>query len=204
MLDQIYSDPAIVAAKSINARRLAKEVFSWDRAVQPLLNLLSEGGRKNLRETDINLDYPDNADLTVTKDAPIEQHFVCRVDGLTRIECRLATHDRKIESPIQFRLFEIDSHDGSGSTNSRLVIEKELDGTLIRNNEWHAVDLDPIVDSAGKTYMLRIDTEERRADNSVAPWAIKSKAYPLLQLNHGNHKLHYSSLCFRTTCARVM
>lgn len=202
VLDEIYGNPAAVAAKSSNARRLAAEVFSWDRAVEPLLTLLSSGGRTNLRETDISLDYPDNADLNVTTDTPVEQQFVCRVDGLSRVECRMATHERKIETPINLRLFEAASP--AASTGRKLVVEKQVEGSLIRNNEWLALDLDPIADSAGKTFVFRIDSPEKSADKSVAPWAIKSAAYPLTNLTHGGSRLSHGSLCFRTTCARIL
>jgi glycosyltransferase involved in cell wall biosynthesis len=202
VLDEIYANPAVIAAKSANARRLAMEIFSWDRAVKPLLDLLNTGGRTNLRETDISLDFPDNADLTVTRESPIEQQFVCRVDGLTRVECRIATHERTIEKPITFRLFESKPANGTAAER-RLVVEKQVDSGSIRNNEWHALDLDPIADSAGKTFVFRIDSEEPDAGRSIAPWAIKTKAYPLLELSHGSNRLPYGSLCFRTTCARM-
>jgi glycosyltransferase involved in cell wall biosynthesis len=72
---EIFENPDIVSLKSQNASRLAREVFSWDRAVRPLLDGFGKQDRVSTRELDIIVDFPDNADLTVTADKHVEQYI---------------------------------------------------------------------------------------------------------------------------------
>ncbi|HQH27956.1 MAG TPA: hypothetical protein PLP17_11215, partial [Oligoflexia bacterium] len=182
--------------------RLAREMFSWDIAVSPLLNLLSLPATKRLRETDIILDFPDNAGLPVSREQAIEQYFVCRINGLTRVECRIATHNRTIQQPLWLSLYQLEKANGEyrGATK-QLIARSELAGDALRNNEWCSLDIEPVADSAGKTFLFKIESDEEDALASASPWAVRGKPYPLLQLYHGENHIDNSSLCFRTTCA---
>ncbi len=205
-LTAIYQNPEMVAEKSRNALRLAKERFSWDKAVEPLLNYLVAPEFKRLRETDIIYDFPDSAEMPASKRKPIEQYFQCRVNGLSRVECRMATHNRTIDSALKVELFRVDAeYSDSGkliySGPKNLVHEEQIDGAALKNNEWLAFDFDPQSDSAGKTYVFRMEGESASADGSVSPWAVKGTPYPLLGLFYDGDEVPHASLCFRTTCA---
>jgi hypothetical protein len=204
--NEIFEKPELLQQKSANASRLAEEIFSWDIAVQPLLNLLSTPTAKRLRETDIILDFPDNAELPVLYGREVEQYFVCRVNGLTRIECRMATHNRKIGCPVSLALYQLEKEPrGSASvlrTFTKQLIARDIcEAEHLPNNEWFALDVDPIADSAGRTFVLRIESEEEKTEASASPWAVKGSPYPMLGLYYGDRYLDHASLCFRTTCA---
>ncbi len=195
VLEEIFSSPEIVSRKAANAKKLAQEIFSWDRAVKPLLNLLELPQAARLKETDIIVDYPDNADFPVTKVTPIQQFFTCRLDGLSKIECRLATHNRKINKPINLSLFEL------ASGEKHLLVKKTATLEQIENNDWFSLDVDaPIKGSAGRNFMLEISSDEDKGDLSISPWTLKSSPYPLLEMRHGDEKILDAALCLKTTC----
>lgn len=204
--NEIFENPELLRRKSANASRLAEEVFSWDTAVQPLLDLISTPAAKRLRETDIILDFPDNAELPVISGGELEQYFVCRVNGLTRIECRMATHNRTLRHPVGLALYQLEKGPQAGSPalpscTRQLVARTSCDAERVPNNEWLALDVEPILDSAGKTFVLRVESEEKEPGAGASPWAVKGSPYPMLGLYYGERFLDHASLCFRTTCA---
>ena len=208
VLESVFNDSALVERKSKNASRLAQEVFSWDRAVEPLLRLVVSPERELMRETDIIYDFPDNAELPVLRQIRVEQYFLCRMNGLAKVECRLATHNRPIRAPLRLGLYQLDK---GGSTaalkqqadSAKLVAERLAEPSAIQNNEWFALDLKPVRDSGGKAFLLTVESEEEDIAASVSPWAVKGSPFPLLGLYHGSRYLKHASLCFRTTCSNV-
>ncbi len=199
VIDSIVDDPAMVQRKSENASRLARELFSWDRAVEPLLPFLSVSDRGKLRETDIIVDFPDSASFPLVDGAPVEQYFVCRIDGLSRVECRIATHGRKVSAPLTFSLYEVPGGE-SGSSRRYLIAQKMAAADAIVNNEWFALDVEPLRDSGGKTFLLRIESQSTAESESASPWAVKGSPYPLIGFYYGAKPQEHAALCLRTTC----
>lgn len=203
VLDEVYRDPAAVREKSRNASRLAREIFSWDRAVEPLLQLFGTSGRGRPREVDIIVDFPDTAEFPLVSGKPVEQQFVCRLDGLSRIECRIATHDVSQQQPITFSLFELEANGAApasrGTLPRFLLAQQQIQGNAIKNNEWFALDVDPVRNSAGRTFILRMESEG--AAQGASPWAVKGQPYPLTSFTYGGAQVDQTSLCLRTTCS---
>ena len=193
VLEEIYKSPDLVAAKSKNARELAKQEFRWDHAVQPLLDIFGLKSSQPLMETDIILDFPEEAMLQVTRDSSIEQEFTCRLNGLSRIEFRLATHNGSPTS-VKASLLQ------SGEQQQVEISSTEFSPSEIINNEWHVLELPPLEDSAGKDYLLKLSSEELQPQHCVSPWICKGSPYPMKKLVHGSTAIRNSALCFRTTC----
>lgn len=204
VLDEIYDDPECVRRKSHNAQRLARQIFSWDRAVEPLLQLIGTAGTVSSNHTDILVDYPENAELTISRGRVLRQYFVCRLSGLNKVECRIATHGRTIKSPVHFRLYEIGDHQTARSlaeSKGRLVSETVATEGGLGNNEWFCLESPPINDSQGKTFALEIESPGAAEEESIAPWALRSSPYPLIGLFHAGRRLEHSAICLRTTCS---
>ncbi len=202
VLDEILDNPEMVRRKSENASRLAREVFSWDLAVRPLLAQLERHDAGAAKETDIVLDFPDRADLIVSEERAVEQIFFSRVDGLSRIECRMATHGKEVTDPVTFSLYELkNSGEQDGKATRALLASRSAVGRDLKNNEWFSLETAPIADSAGKTFALRIETTASPNSAAVAPWAVRGRPFPLLKLIHGNQPVDDLSLCLRTTCS---
>jgi hypothetical protein len=110
-----------------------------------------------------------------------------------------------LERPLVFRLYEVAATGTpletiKPSTPGKLLLSKQADAGQMINNEWFVLDTVPIADSAGKTYMLRIETENPDSGASFSPWAMRGQPFPLLGLYYGNRQIEQSSLCLRTTC----
>ncbi len=198
ILSEIYADTNELRTKKENARRLAREHFSWDRAVLPLLAFLRTPETSRPRETDIILDIPETADFSVYRNFALKQRFVCRINGLSRVECRIATHNRVVKNPVTFRLWETQ---GESDARLRVVAEREARDSGLVNNEWFALEVGPIQDSAGKSYELEISAEDNLKEESISPWGIYASPYPLLGLTYGNRRVPNTALCLRTTCS---
>lgn len=207
VLEQIFCDPNTVRNKSENARRLSREVFAWDRAVAPLLDLLGRSGRSLRRECDIVFDFPDSADFPILPGKSIEQYFLCRVGGLSRVECRIATHGRELEQPLTVSVREVGDWRAENllcksAGNGRLVVRKTIEPAAVRNNEWLAVDFEPEIDSAGKAFALSLETVTGNSlsESACSPWAVKDSPFPLLGLRYGEKVLPHTAMCLKTTC----
>ena len=206
VLAEIFDNPSLVIKKSQNAARLAREVFSWDKAVEPLLKFLGAPEIKHAHETDLIYDFPDSAELPIHKSASLDQRFLCRLHGLSRVEIRIATHNRKIKKPLSLALHKLEgaeTRDGRLLTEGRPTLIKELEITAdsLKNNEWCALDFSPLPDSAGSAYSLKITAEEISPENSVSPWAVKGCPYPLLEMRYQDKRVAQTSICMRTTCS---
>lgn len=202
IFSEIFDNPERVRTKSQNASRLAKEVFAWDRAVKPLLDLLGQPGFAQARELDIIFDFPDKAEFPLLPGKSVGQYFLCRINGLSKIECRIATNDRPVSEPIALSLYEVrDQNEVLDDKQSRLVARHVLAQDKINNNEWHALVLKPLRESAGKTYLFEISAEGSEADGSPSPWAVKGSPFPLLSMRYGETKIKNTALCFKTTCS---
>lgn len=191
VLDEIAANPETVARKGQSASRLAREVFSWDRAVEPLLAALRAEPRP---EVDFDLARPDDTSLTVLAGRPVEQRFLSRIDGLRRVEFCLATHGRERLQEITVSLYRL-----AGDDARELLVAKTVPGDAIRDNEWLALEVERRPDSAGCAFALAIESKATREEESVSPWASSSRPFPLLDLYHAGLRLGGTSLCLRVS-----
>jgi glycosyltransferase involved in cell wall biosynthesis len=196
-IDEVFDDPAAIAGKSAHAQQLAREVFSWDRAVTPLLDALGAEKRASLAEMDVDLAFPENASLAVLAGRPLEQHFLSRIDGLARVECCLATHARRRLQPLTMSLYRV-LGDKNGRGDRELVGRRRIEAEAIRDNEWQMLEVQPIAQSGGQRFVLLIESEAREEKESVSPWAFHTRPFPLLDLVYGGRSLRKTSICLRT------
>jgi len=206
VLDEIYRNPAQIDEKSRNAQRLAREVFSWDRAVMPLFDLLERQAAAPNKFTDIMIDFPESADFPIYQEHLLSQYFVCRMPGLQRVDCRIATHGRAISEPVTFRLYAVERESASRTLEptakkGKLLVENIAPPEMLTNNEWYTLETAPISKSEGKTFLLEIESTAKDKTSSISPWAIKSNPYPLVGCYYKNEKLPHAGICMRTICA---
>ena len=200
VLDAVFEEPALVGGKGENARRLARDVFAWDRAVLPLLEALGGARRKPRLEVDVAVVFPENASLSVLAGRGVEQYFVSRIDGLARVEVCLATHRRTRIEGVTLSLYRLAApHPAEPGAPRTLVARRELPGSAIQDNGWQSVEAEPIRDSAGHSFVLAIESPASRKEESVSPWAFGAEPFPLRGLYHGGRLVPRSALCFRTS-----
>jgi len=199
VVEEIFDGPAAVIRKAEGARLLARETFSWIRAVAPLLELVQGGGRGPRREREISIAIPEDASLEVLGDRPVEQRFLSRVDGLCRVECCLSRRGRRRVEPVRLSLYRLTGISSGAATPRALVVQRQIADGAIRDNEWVELTFEPVQDSAGSTFALVIESTAKQEDESVAPWACNARLFPLLDLWHGERLLPTKSLCLRAT-----
>jgi hypothetical protein len=204
VVDEIINSPDIVAKKSANAQHAAQTEFAWDRAVQPLLELLAAPEKSPLRETDVIVDRLESADFDVYDQQTVRQFFLCRINGLTRVECRIATHDRDIDQDITLALHQVEtssyrpSVDEISIGHKKLICERTVEKDRLINNEWIGFDLEPIKDSAGRVFCFELSSKDTTEDHAISPWGMKASPYPLLALYHGDTLVRHMCLCMRS------
>ena len=196
---EIYDNPDIVRRKSEAAQRLARECFSWDKVVQPLLSLIDAPTSETTDEVDITLDFPQNASLRITPQSPVAQQFTCRVDGLSKVEFRIATHGSSNPTPFEAKLVR---KEGS-QIGQDAISSQKFSGGDISNNDWHCLEFNALAHSAGCEFILQLNScgdQVGADDDAVSPWACNDSPYPLTSLTHGTSVLKGKALCVRTTC----
>jgi hypothetical protein len=150
---EILDSPEAVARKGANASALAREVFSWDRAVAPLVEAVRTGGRNQRREVDVSVAWPEDHSLAVVADRPIEQRFLSRVDGLCRVECFLSRRGRSRVAPVVLGLYRLGGSETGAGAPRQLVAGVT---SRCRDPRQRVVDwVRAVPDSAGATFDSR-------------------------------------------------
>jgi len=96
----------------------------------------------------------------------IHQSFMCKDNGLFKIDLRFATYIRKNKGILRISLTE--SLDGNTIRTKDLLCEKLYD------NEWHSLLFDPILNSKGKKYFIKIEGINCRIGSSVTVYYLSS------------------------------
>ena len=122
----------------------------------------------------------------------IEQSFVCPSDGLSRIDVRLSNLGRANFSHVLFRLRDADA-DGCEVAAYRLFAPHIVDGA------WAFVPVPPQPNSAGRRYVLSIESPDATAGQAIAPLASDATAYHEGQLSIDGEAVE-GSLCFQVYC----
>lgn len=208
VLDQIYSSPDLVLAKQRNAQQLAREEFSWDKAVLPILNLAGGASFQKEREVDLAIDFPGSAELLVHGENRVEQQFVCRINGLSKVECKISTHQRDELSPLSCRLIELNTQGltavpPKGRQQEKILAEKTFDAAELKNSEWLTLTLPPQKKSAGKILALQLSAPQAKPQTAISPWNIKTNDFPTLALYYGNREMKHNCLSLRTICSSM-
>lgn len=202
---EIFENPSIVRKKSLNALRLAREHFSWDKAVTPLLHMIESTDTLTREEYDIVFDAPETADFPLLTTHPCAQTFTCRDPGMYEISVKVATHGRPIAGKFDLALYAANNEDFNKhfqTPDMSLIAKRQIPASQIYNNDWLQIRLDsPLLNSAGQQYVLEISTQQDKPLKTIYPWFLKFRPYPLGELVYGNQTNTELSLCIRTRCS---
>ena len=117
----------------------------------------------------------------------VEQEFVCRRDGLRRVDVMVGTYARRNAHRVVLELL-----DDSGGVRGR----REVAGAKLVNQTFVSLALDaPVEDSAGRTFTLRATAPEARAGNEILLWHAPSE---LEGLRVGGDPIPGRTLTFRS------
>jgi glycosyltransferase involved in cell wall biosynthesis len=117
----------------------------------------------------------------------VEQQFVCRADGLRRVDVMVGTYARRNQHRVLLEI--VDEH---GVVRGR----RELPAAKLVDRSFVSVSLEaPAEDSAGRTFLLRATAPEAQQGNEILLWHAPS---PLGGLRIGGEELPGRALTFRT------
>jgi hypothetical protein len=133
---------------------------------------------------------------------PVAQYFLSRVVGLCRVACCLSRHGRSRVAPVTLSLYRLAGGEGSPGVPRELLACTTLEDAGIRDNDWVALDVAPVADSAGAAFVLRIQSSAATEEEGVWPWTFRARLFPLMGIQHGDQPFPARSLCFRTASTR--
>jgi glycosyltransferase involved in cell wall biosynthesis len=123
----------------------------------------------------------------------VEQSFVCRRDGVWRVDVRVGTYARRNQHEVLFTVL-----DDRGSMRGR----RSVSAAFLVDRSWVAIDLAaPIRDSAGRCLTIRAEAPEAREGNEVLLWHAPSDAG---NLTIGGRAVPGRSLAFRSFAESVV
>lgn len=204
VIEEIYAHPKRVSEKGANARRLAREHFSWTRSAQAIVDLLQGKEGLESNQTDIFSYEQQSASLPLCAGKTVEQYFLSRLAGLSRVQFFLNPQGHHVKLPVRVRLWmmpvegfpkKIDCPIESRS----LLAEKEISPEHLLGESWQAIELSAPLDSRGKVFLLELSSQESNPQNALSPWALRRSPYPLLGLFYGRERLDDTSLCLKTS-----
>ncbi|MBP9837307.1 MAG: hypothetical protein KBC84_01190 [Proteobacteria bacterium] len=194
VLEEIYQNKALVKQKSLNAQRLAREVFSWDIAVKPVINSLLSPYQSRREEIDIMLDCQRNSEVEEINTNILRQKFTSRINGLSKIEIKVAPNSDS-EADLKFSL-SAQSAEGSSLVHSKVYRQSE-----VLKDGWVVFNFPTVADSAGKNFAIEIQSIGNNSSSSFIPMTLNTKPYPLAEFFIGQKEIKNHSLCLKTFCS---
>lgn len=120
-----------------------------------------------------------------------EQSFTCRGDGLRRVDVQMASLVRFSMSHLRFELFAASQPDVP-------IVTHRIAGGHVIDGEWMALQIPLQEASAGRTFILRIDSPDGMEGNAVAARASNSASNTMPLLVDGQP--FAGTLCFQAYC----
>jgi len=108
-------------------------------------------------------------------DRIVSQSFVAAKDDLDRIDLFLLTYGRKNTHDVNLRLLEVeeDVHPLQGTE----VFHTIFNAATVSDQSWHPFTFPPIPDSAGKTYLISLDSPNSVDGNAITVGGIERNSY---------------------------
>jgi hypothetical protein len=110
-------------------------------------------------------------------DRIISQSFVAPRNGLNRIDLFLQTYQRQNRQAVTVRLLEVPE----GSPNPLQGTERfraTFNAATVTDQAWRSFTLAPIPDSAGKTYLIALESPESVDGDAITIGGIERDLYP--------------------------
>lgn len=136
-------------------------VVAWD----------SRGQSKGRIDVLLDARYVGEPSPSLTPTTKLAQTFVAPRNGLTKVEIYLATYLKTIPSgTLKFRLL-------GGDGRAKVIASGSTPLSSIKDNSFVAFQFPSISDSARKTYMLELSTEDIPRTYGLSVWLSKTDLY---------------------------
>ncbi|MFT8314237.1 MAG: glycosyltransferase [Clostridium sp.] len=152
-----------------NNIRKYREKYKWDIVTEPLKQFCLDPVKKQDDDisnadtynyiTDINQISKQEIVGAIMSNFKIGQKFRCRYPNLTSIELMFGTYSRSNEHVVKFKLFDAFTDD--------LIVEKDIDASILVDNGWFEITFKPIINSEGRTFYFYFESEEATPSNCI-------------------------------------
>lgn len=103
----------------------------------------------------------------INSNTSVKQSFIAEESKLSGIKILIATYARVNNCEVTLELFDQDNN---------LIASQKADGSKLEDNSYFSFMFDPINDSKGKTYYLKIKSDGTE-ENSITAWMSNEDAY---------------------------
>ncbi|QOS81364.1 hypothetical protein JNUCC31_11265 [Paenibacillus sp. JNUCC31] len=107
--------------------------------------------------TNLNVNFGE-----VTDGKVIEQSFSAKQDGLTKVDLFFSTFNRQNDSETLLSLYEADTN--------QLIRQAKFNNAQAKDNAYSEFSFDPVEDSKGKMYILKITSNTSDRSQAVTFW----------------------------------
>jgi hypothetical protein len=106
----------------------------------------------------------------------ISQSFVAPHDNLDRIDILFQTYQRRNTHDVTFRLLEVPADNDNPMAGIELF-KTTFNAVTLRDQSWHTFIFPAIAGSAGKTYLINLQSPEATDGNAITVGGIERNAY---------------------------
>lgn len=125
----------------------------------------------------VNVNFAPSAEQEIQGERVIGQSFVAPRDRLNRIDLLLQSYQRLNTHEVTLRLFEISAGSETPFAGTELF-QTSFNAATVSNEAWRRFDLPEIADSAGKTFLVRLESPASEPGNAITIGGIDKDAYP--------------------------
>jgi hypothetical protein len=123
----------------------------------------------------INNNAPPTEQQQILGDHILSQSFVAARDHMDRIDLFLLTYGRKNSHDVNLRLLDVTGDDSP--LQGTEVFHTTFNAATVSDQSWHAFTFTPIPDSAGKTYLISLDSPNSVDGNAITVGGIERNSY---------------------------
>jgi hypothetical protein len=121
----------------------------------------------------INNNAVPTQDQQILGDRIISQSFVAPRHGLERLDLFFQTYNRQNTHDIHLRLIEVTKPPLEGSEK----FQTTFNAAAVNDQSWHRFSFPPIADSAGKTYLISLQSPTSTDGNAITVGGIERNSY---------------------------
>jgi hypothetical protein len=107
----------------------------------------------------------------------IGQSFVAPRDRLNRLDLLLQTYRRPNTHEVTLRLFE-SAEDAQTPFAGTELFQTSFNAAMVSNEAWRRFDIPEVANSAGKTFLVRLESPASEPGNAITIGGIDKDAYP--------------------------
>jgi hypothetical protein len=125
----------------------------------------------------VNDNLPPTPSQQILGERLIGQSFVASRNRLNRLDLFLQTYSRQNTQPVFLSLLELPP-DLSDSTQEIEVFRTTFRATTIRDKAWHTFIIPELPTSAGKTYLITLQSPDSVNGDAITVGGIQQDVYP--------------------------